>query len=239
MRVVTVDVLPHGSHDGSVSGPVVTGLTTLPAGEASKVVRAHPELADVGTGAPLVLAVSARDATELAVLTDVVSVVQESLRGVTATVGKVMSALFPTEQEFLFPPALLEQVNRNAAARNALARDFGLLSGAEVAKLAVSSSGNASAMASRWKAEGKVFTVGPAGVQRFPGFQFSLDGGRPLPVIAQVLAVLGERLSGWELALWFTGSNGWLGGERPVDVLESDPELVVDAAGHLAAELLS
>ena len=98
-------------------------------------------------------------------------------------------------------------------------------------------SANASAMARRWKAEGKVFTISSAGQQRFPGFQFGPDG-RPLPVIAQVLTVLGQRLSGWELALWFTGSNGWLGGERPVDVLDSDPELVVDAAGHLAAELL-
>ena len=103
---------------------------------------------------------------------------------------------------------------------------------------AASTSGNASATSSRWRNAGKVFTVGPTGGQRFPGFQFGEDG-RPRPVIAQVLTVLGQRLSGWELALWFTGSNGWLVGERPVDVLDSDAELVVEAAGHLADDLLS
>ena len=50
--------------------------------------------------------------------------------------------------------------------------------------------------------------------------------------------VFADRLPTWELALWFTGSNVWVGGERPVDVLDSDPELVVQAAAHLAEELL-
>jgi len=51
--------------------------------------------------------------------------------------------------------------------------------------------------------------------------------------------ILGERLPGWQLALWFTGSSDWLGGARPVDVLDSDGPLVVDAARHLAVALLA
>lgn len=133
---------------------------------------------------------------------------------------------------------MLEQVGRNARARGELAREFGLLSGADVAELTDSAAPRASAVASSWTAEGKVFTAGAAGDPRFPGFQFG-DDGRPLPVIAEVLTALGGRLSGWELALWFTGGNGWLGGSRPVDVLDSAPELVVQAADHLAADLLS
>ena len=217
-----------------MSSPIVAGFTTLPAREASEVVTAHPELGDSSTTTPLVFAVTARDTREAAVLTDLLSVMRGHLRDSSATRNAVMHALLPTEPDFPMPPALLEQVNRNAKARGDLAREFGLLSSAAVAALAESASTNASAIASRWKAEGKVFTTTSAGQQRFPGFQFGA-GGRPLPVIAQVLAVLGARLSGWELALWFTGSNGWLGGERPVDVLDSDPELVIEAAGHLAA----
>jgi hypothetical protein len=218
--------------------PTVSGFTTLPAREASRVVAAHPELADADTAEPLVLVGTARDTREAAVLTDLLTVMRGHLRDASATRDAVMHALLPTEPDFPMPPALLEQVNRNAKARGDLAREFGLLSSADVAALAESTSANASAMASRWKAEGKVFTTSSAGQQRFPGFQFGPDG-RPLPVIAQVLTLLGGRLSGWELALWFTGSNGWLGGERPVDVLDSDAELVVDAAGHLADDLLS
>lgn len=221
-----------------MSSPIVTGLTTLPAVEASKVVIAHPELADTDTVTPFVLAITARDAKEAAVLTDLLTVMRGHLRDASAIRNAVMHALLPTDLDFPMPPALLDQVNRNAKARGDLAREFGLLSSADVAALAESTSTNASAMASRWKAEGKVFTTTTsAGQQRFPGFQFGEDG-RPLPVIAQVLAVLGARLSGWELALWFTGSNGWLGDMRPVDVLDSDPELIVEAAGHLAADLL-
>lgn len=220
-----------------MSSPIVAGFATLPAGEASEVVHAHPELDEGGNDAPLVLAISVRDAKEAAVFTDALSVIKEYTRFDSAKLGKIMETLAPSNRDYPVPPALLQQANRNAKARTDLAEEFGLFSGVDVAALAASTSGNASATASRWKNEGKVFTVGPTGGQRFPGFQFSEDG-RPRPVIAQVLAVLGERLSGWELALWFTGSNGWLGGERPVDVLDSDPELVVDAAGHLAAELL-
>ena len=34
----------------------------------------------------------------------------------------------------------------------------------------------------------------------------------------------------WELALWFTGSNGWLRGARPVDLLIEAPATATDAA---------
>jgi hypothetical protein len=53
-----------------------------------------------------------------------------------------------------------------------------------------------------------------------------------------VLRWFDGRLSGWGLALWFTGSNVWVDGQRPVDVLDSSPEMVVQAAAQLAAELL-
>jgi hypothetical protein len=46
-------------------------------------------------------------------------------------------------------------------------------------------------------------------------------------------------MSGWELALWFTGSSDWLGGLRPVDVLDTDADQVVEAAQRLAEEILA
>jgi hypothetical protein len=82
-----------------------------------------------------------------------------------------------------------------------------------------------------------VFVVPAADGERMPGFQFD-ERGVPRPVIADVLRWFADRLATWELALWFTGSNVWVGGERPVDALDSDPELVVQAAAHLAEELL-
>lgn len=92
-------------------------------------------------------------------------------------------------------------------------------------------------MASRWRREGKIFAVDVDGSARFPGFCFG-PNGRPQPAVTGVTAALGERLSSWELALWFTASNDWLGGLRPVDALDADPDAVVKAARHLADEIL-
>jgi hypothetical protein len=151
---------------------------------------------------------------------------------------RTLEALLPAERIPGASPGVLEQVRRNALAHADLADEFGLLSAATVARLAGSTAGNPSALASRWRAEGKVFAVEVDGAQRFPGFQFGA-GGRPRPVVASVLAAVGGRLAGWELALWFTGADDRLGGMRPVDVLDSDPDLVVDAAGRLADEILA
>jgi len=43
---------------------------------------------------------------------------------------------------------------------------------------------------------------------------------------------------GWETLLWFVGSNGWLDGARPVDVMDREPASVVAAAEQLAADLV-
>jgi hypothetical protein len=137
-------------------------------------------------------------------------------------------------------PAVL-QARRNSAARAALIEELGLLTSAEVAELNRSEAENRAALASRWKREGRIFSVRHHGRDYFPGFQLRTDGP-PREVIADVLKALGggephARGRGWETALWFTGANGHLGGRRPVDLLESDPEAVVAAAEHEAAEV--
>ena len=43
-------------------------------------------------------------------------------------------------------------------------------------------------------------------------------------------------LDGWETALWFTTTSGWLDDERPVDLLTREPEQIVEAAQHLFDE---
>jgi Poly(hydroxyalcanoate) granule associated protein (phasin) len=126
--------------------------------------------------------------------------------------------------------AEVAHLRRNAEARTAFLAEFGTLTSGEVAELAGSSAANRAALANRWKAEGRIFAVETGGQTLFPAFQFSDDDGQPRPVIAEILAVLQPRLSGWQTALWFTGRNGWLGAKRPVDVLASDPSTAVEAA---------
>ncbi len=126
-------------------------------------------------------------------------------------------------------PAHVLQARRNAAAREALMQEFGALTSTQLGELAGSKAGNQAALAHRWKTDGRIFSVPHHGTNYFPGFQFSSEG-TPLPVIARVLEVLAGKLSAWEIALWFTGSNGWLGGARPVDFLHKNADRIVEAA---------
>lgn len=134
-------------------------------------------------------------------------------------------------------PAVRAQLRRNAEAEYALEAEFGLLTADDVARRTGSTAADAERLVAQWREQGRVFAVPVAGGDRLPGFQLD-EHGHPRPVIAAVLRWFDDRLPTWSLALWFTGSNGWVDGQRPVDVLDSAPELVVQAAAHMAEELL-
>jgi hypothetical protein len=132
-------------------------------------------------------------------------------------------------------PAVL-QARRNALAREELFKEFGAYTSAEIADLAGSKASNKAALANRWKQEGRIFSVTHHGSTYFPAYQFDAEG-RPRSVIAQVIDTLGRKSAEWELALWFTRGTGWLDGRRPVDLLESEPEEVAQAAEREAEGL--
>lgn len=129
------------------------------------------------------------------------------------------------------------QLRANAQARADALREFGALSSAEVAAIAGSRAKNRAALASRWESEGRVFSVAHAGDKVYPAFQFDTDG-KPLAVIREVAGHFVDTLRGWPLALWFVSANGWLGGRRPVDLLATEPQAVVEAAERGASELV-
>lgn len=73
-----------------------------------------------------------------------------------------------------------------------------------------------------------VFCVTHEQREFFPGYQFAAAG--PKPVIAQLLAIFTSPYSRWDIAFWFFGANGWLGGQSPKDLLDDRPDLVLHAA---------
>lgn len=89
----------------------------------------------------------------------------------------------------------------------------------------------------RWRREGSIFAVTHRDATYVPGFQLD-EKGHPRPAVAQVIELLGDTTSEWGLALWFAAANGWLDGKRPVDLLDSAPEEVVEAAERAAEELV-
>jgi hypothetical protein len=148
---------------------------------------------------------------------------------------RLITAMLP-QSAIPSPPQVL-QARRNAVARDALFREFGALTSTDIGELAGTKATNRAALAHRWKADGRIFSVPHQSGNVFPGFQFSGEG-QPLPAIADVIEILGDRFAAWELALWFTTPNGWLGGRRPVDLLERDPDRVSAAANHAAEALV-
>ena len=133
------------------------------------------------------------------------------------------------------PPVVL-QARRNAEARAAMLEEFGALTAAEVADLAGSEAKNTSALAGRWRREGRLLAVEHHGTVYYPGFQFD-SSGKPRPEIAWVLRYLSSPdVTPWQQALWFTSANGWLGGHRPVDLLDDNRDAVVAAAEEALRE---
>lgn len=129
------------------------------------------------------------------------------------------------------------QVLRNARARAEFVRDYGLWTAEQLADALGSTSANRSATASTLKRRGKIFPVRYDDRDQYPRFQFDLEEGKPHPVIAGVLKRFGRKLQGWQIALWFVSNNGWLPGDaKPVDLLATAPDAVLEAAGRQVAE---
>lgn len=63
-----------------------------------------------------------------------------------------------------------------------------------------------------------------------PMFQFDTDDLTVKPAAQAVRAALPELGSGWAVAVWFASRNEMLEGRRPVDLLEDEPDRVLDAA---------
>jgi len=131
--------------------------------------------------------------------------------------------------------AALTLARRSAMARADFLREFPSATAADIGK-ARSKARNPHALAHRWRSQRRAFAVPHKGVLRFPLFQFDEDGAPRRDVVATLRALPIERMSEWEIALWWSAANGALDGRRPVDVLDENPEAVERAARALSAE---
>lgn len=79
-----------------------------------------------------------------------------------------------------------------------------------------------------------LFTVTHNGATLLPAFELGPDG-EPFPALVNVLQVLNPlRLGDWATWTWFSSTTPWLGGERPAELLGTDPQRVVAAATRFA-----
>ena len=76
----------------------------------------------------------------------------------------------------------------------------------------------------------KVFSFGWRGTYWVPMFQFDLSDLSIRPAPQLVMNELSPEYDNWSLAVWFTRPHVWLDGAKPVDILETDLEAVLNAA---------
>lgn len=156
--------------------------------------------------------------------------------GIAEWRGRLEELVEQMTPELLVPSEpKVRQARRNAQARTQLLQEFGALTGDQIGE-EHSKAQNRHALAARWRKEGRIFGVPYRGQTLYPAFQFDALAGAVKPPIREALGQLPrDRMSEWEIALWWTAANGWLGGRRPVDVLDEDPDSVVGAAARLGA----
>lgn len=142
--------------------------------------------------------------------------------------------------QMVVPSSVDSKMAHRLAVRYArVLNEFGYVTAEQLAEANQSRAANRHALADNWKKRRQVFAVrhrDASGRARevFPLFQF--EGHQPIKAVQAVLEAFGESKSPWKLALWFTSNNGWLPGQaRPVDLLATAADAVVDAARRDAA----
>ncbi|MFT3968399.1 MAG: hypothetical protein QM690_21225 [Sphingobium sp.] len=154
----------------------------------------------------------------------------------SATLEKLVDALVPSVP---LPEHLLAEARMNAEARKAVLESAEWLNAAQLSKVAGFSGQNPSAQPNKWKREGRIFTIRRSGSDYYPGYALDPEAGyRPVKGLAPILAVFGDELDDWDIAIWFASANGFLGGAAPMDLLASDPERVLAAAQDEMAGVL-
>jgi hypothetical protein len=127
------------------------------------------------------------------------------------------------------------EARRWAETRATFLAEYESVTAPELARLTGSKSANLSARAHSWVKANRIFSVNDGTAERYPLFQ--LREGQPLPQMAEILPILKRKLSNWQIALWFTAPNAWVGAWRqPIEVLTESPDVVLDAARHEVGE---
>jgi hypothetical protein len=133
------------------------------------------------------------------------------------------------------PSPSAEAARRWAARKSSMLRENDHATGPDLGRLVGSRAKNLAERASSWRREGRVFAVNDGSRDVYPLFQ--IKGDKPHPAVADVIELLRPKLSDWEIFAWFTAPDAWsCEGHPPKDLLDTDPDSVLEAARHAVAE---
>jgi hypothetical protein len=184
---------------------------------------------------PLTLFFESREQCEeaVAIIQDLPTLHQDKRKqSIEAAIG-----FLENKPEIYNHESLAFHILENAKLRNEFMSDVGALTSQEIATLNQSQAKNKAAYAHRLKAETKIFAVEFKGEQRYPAFQFDMETGKPKAIIKDILELVKDEWSGWQLALWFISANGYLDGKTPLEVMDTESGAVLETLGKEAGEV--
>lgn len=132
------------------------------------------------------------------------------------------------------PYATVEQARRLAALHASLLRQ-GAWSTAAIAEARGITNNNARQWLSRHRKAHRIFTVSHEGETLLPAFLLN-DELEPRPAAQEPVRLLREvGEDGWALWAWFATPSAWVGRRTPAELLDREPDVVVESARQRAA----
>lgn len=128
-------------------------------------------------------------------------------------------------------PLDVRRARLEAQAHRAILTGTEWLTASQIAELAQLGSGNPAGI-SRWKQQGRIFAIRRDGKDYYPRYGLD-DDFHPLPALKDVIRAL-PHYSHERLAGWFESGSGYLDGQRPRELLATDPQRVLEAARDAA-----
>jgi len=151
---------------------------------------------------------------------------KEAAEDVNKRRDMLIAALLPS-----IPASTVKQAGMEARARAAVLSSSEWLSAKDIAERAGLSTANASSTPWKWKQDGSIFAISSEGRDLYPLYGLDPDSDfRPLKSLKLITGVFKGHKEGWGMAHWFASVNSFLGGKRPMDLIKSDPDRVLDAA---------
>lgn len=141
-----------------------------------------------------------------------------------------LPATSPRRQRPLAPLVWINGAPRPTEVLHAFERSGGTWRGAEVEGMLRRRTAQPISLLARWIVDSLVISVPWRGDYLLPAFQFDVANATVRREVFQVLEALGGGVKDLELAAWFALPNDSLHGLAPVDMIDHDPEWVVDAA---------
>lgn len=128
------------------------------------------------------------------------------------------------------PPAYARSIAASHQRIRAMDEEFGLLSSSEVGQLMGSRSESPRNSALAARRAGRLLALQEGSQLMFPGFQFD-ENHAPRRVIRKLREL--ASACGWSersAVMWLIAPTTYLDGQRPVDILDTAPETVLEVA---------